>query len=482
MNDQTLPSLAIVGHPNKGKSSIVSTLSQDSSVGISPVSGTTVMNREFPMRVDGTTLYKLVDTPGFQRARAALDWMQRHSRSASDHRQIVEEFVQTHAQDSKFEAECQLLSPILEGAGILYVIDGSTPYGSEYDAEMEILRWTGQPSMALINQIGDAEYFDQWQQPLGQYFKIVRTFDAQAASFERQIQLLTGFSELAEDWREPLQKAAAILREQRKHQIRQASYLITDMLVSISNYSLKVPAKDPEDQEALNQQTMQFQRSLAEMESTNRKEVEQLFLYDQLERTESEFTLSEEDLFSESTWSVFGLTRDQLVTTGIVGGAAGGTLLDLGSGGLTMFLGSGIGALVGGASAWFGSQKMVKTRVLGLPLGGSEWVIGPVVNPNFPWVLLGRAINHLQHLCRRTHARRDAMVLGEDQDLLSEENSNPESKTQNASKNLYDSLDKEQRSALQAVLTRVSKQKPLKESEKSQLSDIICLQVPGWSE
>ena len=66
------PVFAIVGHPNKGKSSIVSTLARDESVAISPLPGTTVANREYPMIIDGETLYLLIDTPGFQRARAAL--------------------------------------------------------------------------------------------------------------------------------------------------------------------------------------------------------------------------------------------------------------------------------------------------------------------------------------------------------------------------------------------------------------------------
>ena len=43
------PVFAIVGHPNKGKSSIVSTLARDESVAISPLPGTTVDNREYPM-------------------------------------------------------------------------------------------------------------------------------------------------------------------------------------------------------------------------------------------------------------------------------------------------------------------------------------------------------------------------------------------------------------------------------------------------
>ena len=69
------PTFAVVGHPNKGKSSIVSTLAHDDSVRISAEPGTTIACRHFPMRVDGRVQYTLIDTPGFQRARRALAWM-----------------------------------------------------------------------------------------------------------------------------------------------------------------------------------------------------------------------------------------------------------------------------------------------------------------------------------------------------------------------------------------------------------------------
>ena len=59
------PRFAVVGHPNKGKSSIVATLAEDDSVAISPVPGTTKRARVYPMRVDGEVLYELIDTPGF---------------------------------------------------------------------------------------------------------------------------------------------------------------------------------------------------------------------------------------------------------------------------------------------------------------------------------------------------------------------------------------------------------------------------------
>ena len=65
----TTPGFAVVGRPNKGKSSIVATLARDDSVYIDQLSGTTRKTQRFPMRVGHETLYVLHDTPGMQRAR-----------------------------------------------------------------------------------------------------------------------------------------------------------------------------------------------------------------------------------------------------------------------------------------------------------------------------------------------------------------------------------------------------------------------------
>jgi len=121
-------------------------------VRIGPEPGTTTHARAFPLRVGGIILYTLVDTPGFQRARAALDWMKQHETDAGSRPAVVQQFVREHQHDARFSNECELLRPIVEGAGLIYVVDGATPYGSEYDAEMEILRWTGQPGLAVNKQ------------------------------------------------------------------------------------------------------------------------------------------------------------------------------------------------------------------------------------------------------------------------------------------------------------------------------------------
>ena len=55
-----IPKFAVVGHPNKGKSSIVSTLAEDARVAIAPMPGTTVNCRSYPLRIDGEVIYELI--------------------------------------------------------------------------------------------------------------------------------------------------------------------------------------------------------------------------------------------------------------------------------------------------------------------------------------------------------------------------------------------------------------------------------------
>ncbi len=444
----TPPLFAIVGHPNKGKSSIVSTLARDQSVAISPIPGTTVEARRFPLKVDGKSLYELVDTPGFQRARAMLEWLRSRDTSAANRAELVREFVECHRDDSRFSAECNLLTPILSGAGILYVVDGSRPFGQEYEAEMEILRWCGQPSMALINMIGSGDHIDEWQRALGQYFRIVRTFNAFTANFDKRIQLLLAFAQLNEAWREPLDKAVAILNQQRQQQrqisARKIARTITKMITFTHHCKLS-NAVERTHKEAKMKKT--YHKKLTEMEQQCRREVELLYNHKQLERHEPAFKLLNEDLFAEETWTLFGLKQDQLLTTGAVGGAAAGSVIDLAAGGSSLLLGAGVGALIGGASAWFGADQMARIELLGLPLGGKELRVGPMRNINFPYVVLGRALLHHEMVEKRTHAHRDPLELDQQASRLQQ----IESSERKALEKIFSKLRKDGQPALEMV-------------------------------
>jgi len=407
-----LPVFAVVGHPNKGKSSIVATLARDDSVLVAPDPGTTTKSRSYPLRIDGQLLYTLVDTPGFQRPRRALAWMKQHATSVVKRPQVVRAFVQTHQPRGEFPDECELLHPLIEGAGILYVIDGSRPYGQEYEAEMEILRWTGQPSMALINPIADESHVEEWTVALGQYFKVVRVFDAVTAEFDKRLELLRAFGQLQQRWSAALDRAVASLEADRARRYTRSARAIAELLVDMmtTNVIKKLPARtDPAPhRDAL---AKAFQDRLRKRERAGRQTIERIYGHYQIKRSESAMDLIDQDLFSQQSWLLWGLSRRQLLATGVASGAVIGGGLDVSVGGTSFLFGTVVGAAVGGASAWLSYNRIINVKVLGLPLGGVELRAGPIGNKNFPYVVVGRALYHHRLVSGRTHAQREDLSV-----------------------------------------------------------------------
>ena len=422
-SDSAVPVFAVVGHPNKGKSSLVATLAQDDRVAIAPDPGTTTKATRFPMRVDGETLYELVDTPGFQRARSVLAWLQeeadRTNASAADRHALVARFVEASAHRSRFPDEVELLEPIVAGAGILYVVDGSVPYGAEYEAEMEVLRWTGRPSFAVINPIGTADHVDAWRSALGQYFRAVRVFDAVDADFDKRLDLLRAFGELDERFRDALRRAIDVLGADRAARRRRAAIEIASLLAEAT--TLVVEKRIGLDERAEDHRAAleaDFRSRLRRLERRERSAVESIYDFHDLDVQEGEAleddtarALLAEDLFDRDTWLVFGLRGRDLVTAGAAAGAAAGGPLDLALGGASFLAGAAVGSVVGGALGWWGSDRLGRLEVMRQPIGGALVRYGPAKSTNFVAVLLGRACLHAELVARRAHARRDRLAL-----------------------------------------------------------------------
>src|SRR3954447_7534775 len=116
------PTFAIVGAVNHGKSSVVSTLAENDQVAVSSMPGETVECQRFWL----LDLFVFYDTPGFQNALEALSELA-PAAQASEPLSLFRQFVERHKGEVEFEAECQLFQPIIAGAGVVYVVDGSEP-------------------------------------------------------------------------------------------------------------------------------------------------------------------------------------------------------------------------------------------------------------------------------------------------------------------------------------------------------------------
>ena len=453
------PVFAVVGHPNKGKSSIVATLSQNDAIAIALEPGTTRQQQRYPMTVDQQLLYTLVDTPGFQRPRRVLQWLEAHSVSASDRPETVRAFVREHEGDTRFVDECELLKPIIEGAGIIYVVDGSVPYSAEHEAEMTILRWTGRPSLALINSIGDDDYSDTWQAALGQFFQVVRKFDAVRAPFAQHLSLLKAFGQLEPAWEQPLQQAVEHLASQREHRQHQAAALIAEALIAMMSFQETRTLPDQQattDPQALeNNLRERWYQHQRQREQTLRADIETLYQHQHIQRQEAELEWhSEHDLFSESTRQAWGVSKGYLATAGFGAGAVSGAGIDALTFGSSMGAGALLGGLAGAVGSYlYGDRLTLPTLKIGPLKNGLKTArLGPVQDPQFGYVVLGRAVDHWWHIAMRNHAGRELLEL------------------EPTDQHWLEGLDKSHRRSIQRTLDKCRKQR---QPDQRQRQDLI---------
>ncbi|TDJ36205.1 MAG: DUF3482 domain-containing protein, partial [Gammaproteobacteria bacterium] len=264
----------------------------------------------------------------------------------------------------------------------------------------------------LINLIGRGDYVDEWRKALDQYFSLVRVFDAVHADFEKRVALLRGFSELDESWRPAIERAVTALEVERTRRRERCAVEIADYLVETMGLTQRSALGETDDVRRYQSQlTERLQRSIRDRERLSRETVQSVYRHKDLARLEVSTEILGTDLFTEEGWELFGLSRRQLVVSGMLSGALAGGGIDAILGGASFMLGAGIGALIGGAGAWFGSEELARTEVLGQSLGGRVLQVGPVKAPNFPWVMLGRAWVHHQLVAERNHARREALSL-----------------------------------------------------------------------
>ncbi len=421
----SLPTLVVVGRTNKGKSSVVATLAgirPGPKLAVGPKPGTTTDAHPYPMSVDGVDLVRFVDTPGLEEAPRARAWLAERAASAAERPAALARLVAEFADGSDFREEVRALRPIIEGGGILYVVDGTQPYRPRAEAEMEVLQWAARPRLALINRLrhpesGAAERVDanvqDWRNALSQYFSTVVEFDAHRATFTQRVELFETLAAIDAQWREAMREVVQALKAQRAQQNRAAAQIIAELLAeAVSHRATRSVGKGASeaDREALYQV---FHEDLVDLELQARRAVEAAFGHGHFQGDEGfERAPYEEDLFAEGTWKVFGLSPGNLIVLATGAGAAAGGVADLHVGLASWGAGAiGGGVVMGALAAWrvgkrFAEVSMDSPLGFGGALRGERRLeIGPHPNPNFGWVLLGRALQHLELVRNWAHAR-----------------------------------------------------------------------------
>jgi hypothetical protein len=414
MQPDAIPEFAIVGHPNEGKSSVLSTLAEDDSVRISATPGETVVCQQFPVIIDGREIIRFIDTPGFQNPTKILHQLQSFPDSTDN---IIAAFREKNLSNPEFREDCELLLPITKGAGIIYVVDGSRPVRSVDRAEMEILRLTGLPRMAILNsKDARTDFLEQWKEEFRKCFNVFRIFNAHTANYTQRLELLESLKNIDPDWQDTLDIVIGAFKEDWAQRNLSSAGIITEMLLECLSHTIVRNLADGADEKRLKTDMRDtYEKNIRKIESRAHHKIRNLFKHNIFNFDLPPRSILHEDLFSESTWKFLGLSRTQQIAAAGISGAGIAVALDAATAGTSFGLFAALGGLAGATWAALGAKGIAQTRILGIPLGGREVQIGPVKNIQFLYILLDRSLLYYGHISNWAHGRRDYEAVKEEQ-------------------------------------------------------------------
>jgi Domain of unknown function (DUF3482)/50S ribosome-binding GTPase len=421
-----IPAFAVVGRVNMGKSAVLATLLEiddNELLRVSPTPGETTRCQIHRLVFANREFARFIDTPGFSQPVEAMREIQRIHGEGTPGLDAVRRFI--HLNDGRFADEKRLLEPLADGAGVLYVIDPAKPLRDDFLAEMEILRWTGRPRLALMNRRENHTGPDEeaWKTRLGGAFNLTRTFDAHHARYEERIRLLKALLEIEELHRPALEETIRAVEDEWDIRREEAAEAIITFLedalglrasANLDEKDMSLPARRQRHTDTL---TRKYFDDLAALERRCATELLRIHRHHLLKADADSSIDPGVDLESGETWKKWGLGRSQLALAAAIAGGAAGLAVDAATGGLTHGAGTLVGALSGGAAAWFKGARLPDLRIDlrgGIKLGSGETrslVIGPPRNPNFPWILLDGALVRYQKILARSHGRRDEARL-----------------------------------------------------------------------
>ena len=400
MNKLSIPEFAVLGHPNEGKSSVVSTLTENDQIRVSQVPGETTVSKTYTVKIDGKEIIRFVDTPGFQVPRQTLAWFREYSGDT-----LLDSFISTFKMDPFFADECELMAPVAKGAGIIYVVDGSRPVRADDLAEMEILRLTGRPRMAVINsKTREKDYTEQWKQEFRKHFNVIRVFNSNEADFFERIRMLESLKAIDQDWEQGIERVIQAFKGEWKKRNRLVCAYITHGLEQAVGFSLSRKLTSTGDPIQLREDlTQAYQKEVKAMEKQMFSRIRSLFRHHLYEYPLPDYSILRQDLFSQQTWEVLGLSKKQLAAAGAVVGGTMGAMVDTAAAGMTFGVFTAIGSALGAGSALVGIRKLVRKG----RQGKDRIQVGPNENIQFLYVLMDRALLYYAHITRRPHGRRD---------------------------------------------------------------------------
>lgn len=392
--------IAVVGHANAGKTSLLRTLTRHVAFGeVSDRPGTTRHVEAIDLKVDGASAVRFFDTPGLEDAVTLSDYMKALEGCATPPDRI-RAFLRGPEAHTAFEQEAKVLRKMLEVDAGIYVIDTREPVLPKFRAEIEILTWCARPVMPVLNFVRDAHSRkDEWLATLAAYNLHAHVqFDAVAPFVGSERLLYQDLATLLRDRRAELARVVEDLEFQRRERQLAGCRIIAGLLVSMA--ALRRPIV--QDDFAAAHRREKFIRTFRDtVLQASRTAIDDLLAVYGFRTEDADAVMLpwldgrwENDLFNPE------MLRDasRKLGAGAAVGAALGLTADLALAGLSLGAGTALGAAIGGLASqgWGQFGRRLANRMRGV----QELTLENEVL----FVLAAQMLNLLAALEQRGHA------------------------------------------------------------------------------
>lgn len=368
MTQQQAILIAVVGHTNAGKTSLLRTLTRRANFGeVSQRPGTTRHVESADLEVNGQAAVRFFDTPGLEDAVALREHLAGLDPQATPPERI-RNFLQGPEAHGVFEQEAKVLRTMLGIDAAFLVIDVREPVLPKFRDEIELLNSCARPVLPVLNFVRDAASREPaWKELLSAYGLHVQVrFDAAAPFVGAERELYTDLSTLLRDRRELLHSVVDSLAAEAAERRRTACARIAELLVDAAALRRTVPAEEFADTARRKALVAALQKDVFDKAQRCTDDLLALYGFRQDDAGEAPLPLVEGrwtlDFFSPEAMKDAGLRLGK----GAVIGAAVGVVADLAVVGISLGAGAAVGGAIGGAvsQGWgpFGRKLVNKLR------------------------------------------------------------------------------------------------------------------------
>lgn len=398
--------LAIVGHTNTGKTSLLRTLSRNPDFGeVKDSPGTTRHVEGLRLLAGEEAAVEFFDTPGMEDGMALLDYLERLAAPGErlDGPARIQRFLESPESRRRFEQEARVLRKLLDCDAGIYVVDARDPVLAKHRDELAVLASCGHPLLPVLNFTRSPDHrIDDWRAALARLgLHAVVEFDTVAPPLEGEDQLYDKLGLLLDTHAASLRALRRDIADQRRLRRDDALGLAAEMLIDVAALRLSAAAEPPslleEAANTLRQRARQREHrcidALLKRYNFRSADFPQHALPLQGERWDM-------DLFHPQALKDVGLH----VGKGMAAGAMAGATVDMFTAGISLGAATLLGAAAGGL--WQGADKLGR-RLLGRLRGFQELTVDDAVLR----LLAMRALALIAALERRGHAAQGPIEI-----------------------------------------------------------------------